>query len=1110
MLASMSEIDPCADAPLVDWSELGVSGLLPTGTVTLLLADVEGSTRLWETQPAEMTAAIARFNRAVCDVVAAHDGARPVEQGEGDSFVAAFARASDAVAAALELQRAPLAPIRLRIGVHTGEIQLRGEGNYAGPTINRTARLRDLGHGGQTLLSGITEALVVDRIPDDACLTDLGTHPLRDLPRPERVVQLCHPDLVNDFPPLRVVKAVLSQRLPMQLTTFIGRDEQLTQVRELLTQNRLVTLTGAGGAGKTRLAIQIAGHLSGEFGEGIWYVDLAPITDPDVVPIAVARAFELPDQPGRSTMDALLRFVRDRQMLVVLDNCEHLLDASAELVVALLGAAPGLTFLATSREAIGVAGELGWRVPSLSLADEAIELFADRARHARPDFTLTDDNAATAGEICARLDGLPLAIELAAARVRALSLAEILDSLHDRFRLLTGGARTAVRRQQTLRASVDWSHALLTEPERVLFRRLAVFQGGFDLDAAQTVAGGGDVQRYQVLDQLTLLVDKSLVVAENTGGRTRYRLLETVRQYALEKLGESGEADAVRSRHRDYYTAMAAVFDAPAGRDYEQCLEQAEIEIDNLRAAFGWSRENSDTELALALASSLQPLWLARGRLREGLAWFDTALADLNAQHLEVAAAVRARALADKAVLDAWAGPAASMDQAEQALAIAREIDEPALLARTLTACGFIAGLGYHVEVARGCFAEAIGLARAVDDRWRLSQILALQAATASIAGDSIAVRAAGEEGRDLTDAIGDGFNSRMCRFYLGGAQLQQGDLAGAAAQFGEVAAEAEAAHDEIRRVSSLVGQSTALALQGEAAAARTVAGAIIEGGAELGGRFAVVGHAVSGFAALAAGDFAAAHEAREAASQYPIVVGGGTAAMQRIWNAEAALADQDLAAASRWADEAVSTTTGFYLLRALTTRARVAIAQGEPEQAERDAHDALARAADMQARPGVADTLECLAALAGDGGSAREAARLFGAAEAIRQRIGEVRFKIYDADYHASVAALRDAMGDSDFDSAWAEGAALSTEEAIAYAQRGRGQRKRPASGWASLTPTERDVVRLVTEGLANNDIATRLFVSPRTVQSHLTHVYTKLGLTSRVQLAQEAARHN
>ncbi len=271
------------------------------------------------------------------------------------------------------------------------------------------------------------------------------------------------------------------------------------------------------------------------------------------------------------------------------------------------------------------------------------------------------------------------------------------------------------------------------------------------------------------------------------------------------------------------------------------------------------------------------------------------------------------------------------------------------------------------------------------------------------------------------------------------------------------------------------------------------------------------MGHAVLGFAALAAGDFAAAHEAREAALQDPIVVGGGTAALQRIWNAEVALADRDLAAARRWADEAVSTTTttGFYLLWALTTRARVAIAQGEPEQAERGAHDALARAADMQARTGVADLLECLGTLAGDAGSHREAARLFGAAHAIRQRIGEVRFKAYHAGYQGSVAALRDAMGEKDFQSAWAEGAGLSTEEAIAYAQRGRGERKRPASGWASLTPAELDVVRLVTQGLGNNDIATRLFVSPRTVQSHLTHVYGKLGITSRVQLAQEAGRH-
>jgi predicted ATPase/class 3 adenylate cyclase len=689
MLASMRQIDPHADTPLVDWSDLDVSGLLPTGTVTLLLADVEGSTRLWETQPEEMTAAIATLGRTATELIAVHGGVRPVEQGEGDSFVAAFPRASDAVACALELQLAPLAPIRLRIGIHTGEVQLRDESNYAGPVINRTARLRDLAHGGQTVISGATEVMVVDRLPPDAWLTDLGTHALRDLPRPERVVQLCHPDLANEFPPLRTLTTVASHNLPAQFTSFVGRQAEMSNLCEALAGNRLVTLTGAGGVGKTRLAVQVAAELADRFGDGVCYVDLAPITHPGVVPVAVAGALGLPDLPGRSTLDTLLRFVRDRQMLVVLDNCEHLLDACADLVAALLGGAPRLTLLATSREQIGVTGEATWRVPSLSLADEAIELFADRARLAQADFSISEDNAAAVAEICERLDGMPLAIELAAARVRALSLAEIVDGLHDRFRLLTGGSRTAVRRQQTLRASVDWSHSLLTETERILFRRLAVFLGGFDLDAAQLVAGSGAVERYQVLDQLTLLVDKSLVVAENTGGRTRYRLLETVRQYALEKLGESGEADTVRTRHRDHYTAMAALLDIPARTDYEQRLDQAEIEIDNLRGAFGWSRETSDIERALALASSLQPLWLARGRLREGLAWFDTVLTDDSGHHVEVAAGVRARALADKAVLGALAGAGLSMDQVQQALAIARDVDDPALVARALTAYGF-------------------------------------------------------------------------------------------------------------------------------------------------------------------------------------------------------------------------------------------------------------------------------------------------------------------------------------------------------------------------------------------------------------------------------------
>jgi predicted ATPase/class 3 adenylate cyclase/DNA-binding CsgD family transcriptional regulator len=1108
MLASMSDIEPRADAPLVDWSELGVSGLLPTGTVTLLLADIEGSTGLWETQPVEMTAAFARLDRALSDLVTLHTGVRPMEQGEGDSFVVAFARASDAMACAVELQRAPLAPISLRIGVHTGEVQLRDDDNYIGPTINRTARLRNLAHGGQTVLSGTTEALVIDTLPADVWLTDLGTHELRGVARPERVVQLCHPDLRNDFPPLSAAKNVAAHNLPSQFTSFVGRGPQLTEVRKLLTESRLVTLTGAGGVGKTRIAVQVANQLADEYSDGVWYVDLAPITDPGLVPITATRALGLPDQPGRSTMDTLLRFVRDRQMLVVLDNCEHLLDACANLVVTVLGGAPGLTLLATSREPIGMAGEATWRVPSLSLADEAIELFADRARLARPDFSLSDGNAAAVADICARLDGMPLAIELAAARVRALSLIEILDSLRDRFRLLTGGSRTAVRRQQTLRASVDWSHALLTEPERVLFRRLAVFYGGFDLDAAQTVAGSGAVERYQVLDQLTLLVDKSLVVTDESGGRTRYRLLETVRQYALEKLGESGEADAVRTRHRDHYTAIAAVLEAPAGSDYERRVEQAEIEIDNLRAAFGWSRENSDIELALTLASALQPLWQARGRFREGLAWFDAALADLAAQHPEEVAVVRARALADRAMLATFAGDADSLDQAQQALVIARQLDEPALLARALTACGYIASF-FDAEAARGYLAEALGLARALGDPWRLSQIFGWQALAALMAGDLIAVRSAGQEGRDLAEAIGDRFHSFQCRWCLGLAQCWQGDLAGAAAQFAELVAEAHEAHDGFHEAISLATQGFALAYQGDTGAARASADAAIQAAAELGGLGAGLGYRVLVFAALAAGDAATAQDATEAAWQYVSVL-PAMAAAQRHLNAEAALAGGDLAAARRWADDAVSTTIGVYLTEALATRARVAIAQGEPEQAERDGQDALTCAAEIGANLSAPDILECLGSLAAEAGSHREAARLFGAAEAIRHRIGAVRFKIHDAGYQVVLGLLRDRLGDKDFDAAWAEGAALSTEEAIAYAQRGRGQRKRPTSGWASLTPTERDVVGLVSDGLGNKDIAARLFISPRTVQTHLTHVYHKLGLASRVQLVQEAARHN
>jgi DNA-binding CsgD family transcriptional regulator len=548
------------------------------------------------------------------------------------------------------------------------------------------------------------------------------------------------------------------------------------------------------------------------------------------------------------------------------------------------------------------------------------------------------------------------------------------------------------------------------------------------------------------------------------------------------------------------------MLDTLARAGHEQRVDQTENDFDNLRAAFVWSRENSDRGLALALASALQPLWLARGRIEEGLAWFDAALTDANAPPADVAPAVRAGALADNATLNAFIGATDSLERACEALAIAREVDDPALLARALTACGGLAV--YTPEVARPYFAEAIGLARALGDGWRLSQILFWQAFGAFMAGDPTATRAAAEEGRDLADAIGDGFDSHGCRWCLGLAQGMTGDLVGEVAQLREVVAEADAAHDMIWRFLGLFMQAVPLAYHGDLSAARAAATAAIEGAADFGGFYPGLAYGALAVVALAAGDVAAADDAL-AAAWHHISVQPKMAANWSAYVAQAALASGDLVAARRWADEAVATTTGWHQSLALTTRALAAIFQGEPEQADRDAHDALAILAGMRAYGGAPGALECLAALAVDSGSHREAARFSGAADAIRQRTGEVRFKIFDAAYEASVAALRDAMGEKDFESAWAEGAGLSADEAIAYAQRRRGERKRPTRGWASLTPTERDVVRLVSEGLANNDIATRLFVSPRTVQTHLTHVYTKLGLSSRVQLAQEAARH-
>ncbi|MHB8467321.1 MAG: helix-turn-helix transcriptional regulator, partial [Acidimicrobiales bacterium] len=986
--------------------------------------------------------------------------------------------------------------------------------------VNRCARLRNVAHGGQTVLSQATHDLVLDRLPDGSWLADLGTHRLRDLARPEHVHQLCHPDLQAEFPPLASLDA-FAHNLPVQLTSFVGRQAEMAEITGLLRDARLVTLTGSGGAGKTRLAMQVAADTLGEHPDGVWQVDLAPVADADLVATVVARALALEDEPLRSATETISYHVGAKTVLIVLDNCEHVIDVCAALVETLLRSCPSLAILATSREPLGVEGEIAWRVPSLTLpseegptpiqavtASEAAQLFVERARRARPGFELNGANANAVSEICRRLDGIPLAIELAAARVRAFAPERIVTGLHDRFHLLAGGARTAVPRQQTLRASVDWSHDLLTEPERVLFRRLGVFAGSCDFDAVEAVGAGDGLEDHQVLDQLALLVDKSLVVAEEVAGETRYRLLETVRQYALERLDESGEADAVRRRHRDYYLAFVqAASERVISHEQDRWLDRLEDELDNLRAAFAWNMDRGDSEPALCLASSLFYLWMMRGYWLEGRSWLDSALA--AAGHADPA--VRLEALIVSTQLEARMFSLRMFAQAPEALRLARDLGDPRLLIRALNAASVVSVLGGQPVTGPR---EAVDLARAVGEPWALADALGWEGCYQGLLGDLAAGRALAEEGLALARDVGDRFTARANACWLIFMLFMQGDLDRARSVMGEMVPEARAAGERGFLQLALSFGSLVAALTGDADAARSEADQSVAISRDVGmTTWEAFGHGALGYGALAAGR-GQGLEAREAFRKaWELLMGGLTpwGAMCLAGLAVAELAQGDVAAAREHADAAIARTDLQYArVWALGTRARVAVADDDIEYADDLAHRALAAACDMGARALVADSLELLAAIAAGLESYAEAARLLGAGDALRGAIGAVRFETDRSWYAASVAAVRAALGDQVFEIDWCAGTALSLDEAVAYASRGRGERKRPATGWASLTPSELEVARLVGEGLANKDVAERLFVSPRTVQSHLTHIYTKLDVTSRVQLAKEATRRS
>ena len=579
----------------------------PSGTVTFLFTDVESSTRLWDERPEAMRVALARHDEILRSCIASQGG--HVFATGGDGFAAAFDRAGDAVQAALAAQLDLAAetwpdgvPIRVRMGLHTGEVEERA-GDYFGPAVNRAARLQAVGHGGQVLVSAATAELIDRLALGEAVLLDLGEHRLRDLSRPERVFELVDPRLVGGHPPLRSLDASATN-LPVQLTSFIGREEELKAIRSALLDHRMVTVTGVGGVGKSRVALQAAADVMEQFEGGCWLVELAPVVEGDRLLEAVSASLGVTPALGATVEESVLETLRGRRTVIVLDNCEHLLGDARRAATAILQAGSGAVVLATSREPLGVPGE---QVFGLASLDEptAVRLFAERASDADAAFTMSDTDLFVLERLCRRLDGIPLAIELAAARVRMFSVAELAARVDQRFRLLTGG-RGAVERHQTLRAAIDWSYELLSSAERVLLERLSVFAGGFTLDAVEAVAAGDGVTAAEVVDLLAGLVDKSLVIADRLGPGTRYRLLETIRQYAEERLVATSSAERVRRAHATYFGDFAHA----AGRrlwSAEKMVWVAGIEpeLDNLRLSVSWAVGHGETDLAMRIAVSM-------------------------------------------------------------------------------------------------------------------------------------------------------------------------------------------------------------------------------------------------------------------------------------------------------------------------------------------------------------------------------------------------------------------------------------------------------------------------------------------------------------------------
>jgi predicted ATPase/class 3 adenylate cyclase len=911
---------------------------LPSGTVTFLLTDVEGSTALWEEAPEAMHVALARHDAIFESLVGDHHGVHIRPRGEGDSRFAVFPSASDAVAAALAIQRAFAAeswptprPIKVRIGIHTGEAELR-DGDYYGSVVNRCARLREVGHGGQVLLSKATAGLVGGALAPGAHLRDLAEHQLRGFEGTERVFQLVHPELPADFPPL-VGAHRRTHNLPAPTTSLIGRDEDVDYVRNLLRRDdvRIVTITGAGGVGKSRLGLQVAANLLDCFADGVFFVELAPISEPDLVLSTIAHVLGLREAGGCSLRETVKGYLTEKHLLLLLDNFEHLLP-SASLVADLLASCPELKVLATSRAVLHLRGEREYAVPPLPCPDPerlppvaalvgygAVALFVQRAVDSRAEFALTEENALAVAEVCRRLDGIPLAIELAAAQVGVLAPKQIAARVDDRFRLLTGGDRAALPRHRTVRALLDWSYDLLSQPERVLLRRLAVFARGWTLEAADDICAGHGVAPEGILDLLAQLVQQSLVITDDHDGAVRYRFLETIRAYGLDRLAEHGEADGTRRRHADFFLRLAETAEPELwGLEQGPWAERLEREHENIKAALRWALDHKEAAVALRLSGAMARFWAVRGYLLDGQRWLSAAL-ELERDGRDAA---RAKALNGAGNL--------ARDQGSYDAAIRFHSEALQLWQRAGGAAGV--AVSFH------------NLGVAERDR-----------------GDRVAARAHLEQSLRMFRDLGDHGRAGLAVLNLGKLAHDTGDE--------EVS---ERLFKESLEIFLSVGNAQAIATSLNRL--------------------------------------------------------GDLARTRGEWNAARDLHEQSLGLHRERGD-------AWGIAVSLNYLARVALAEADVERAETLSLESLALLRDVGARPDIAIASESLAVVAYRRADPIRAVRLLSAATRLRDTIGTQAAPADRAGLERVLAAVRVQVGSGKFDAAWAEGRAMTLEQAIAYA---------------------------------------------------------------------------